>query len=184
MFLLLACCVHAQFLKPSDVPIPAKNALASIYPDAALPAWKRSNFNERRHKNYTATFVNDNGRTWVTLDQSGKLKAIEKNIDKNSIPDSALAFIHAQHPNTNVVITRKIMVAGKNLLFVSLKGNHLSYSLLFDENGKFIKEKSNLFVYIFSIASLYCLMDDFLPYNIQQELTNPPAIDDFHAEAN
>jgi len=184
MLSLLSCFAHAQFLKPSDVPVPAKNTLASIYPGVIFPAWKLSNFNEHHHKNYTATFVNDEGRTWVTVDQSGKLKAIEKNIDKNSIPADALDYIHAQHPNTNVVITRNLNVADKNFLFVSLKGDRLSYSLLFDDKGKFIKEKSNLFIYIFSIASLYCLMDDFLPYNIQQELTSPPAIDDFHAEAN
>jgi len=58
----------------------------------------------------------------------------------------------AEYESWNLIESRKIIISGRNLIFLTLSNGASQKSLLFDEEGTLLAKKSNLAILISSLA--------------------------------
>ncbi|MBV9988084.1 MAG: PepSY-like domain-containing protein [Chitinophagaceae bacterium] len=118
----------AQEVKP---PAAAKSAFMKAYPAATKVKWEKEN------GAYEVTFVNNGGEMSAIYDAKGVLKESEHEIKLSELPAPVMTYMKAHYKGITVKNAAKITKADGSINYeAAIKGK----DVLFDANGKFIKE--------------------------------------------
>ena len=131
---MITSLTFAQKLKEKDVPTPVKTAFQKNFPQAKVEKW------EQEGVNFEAEFELNKTEQSVVFDEQGNLLETEIEIELNQLPKGVLEYVNANYKGQNVKESAKITDAIGTVIYeVEIKG----MDLLFDSNGKFIKEIKN-----------------------------------------
>ena len=131
---MITSLTFAQKLKEKDVPTPVKTAFQKNFPQAKVEKW------EKEGVNFEAEFELNKTEQSVVFDEQGNLLETEIEIELNQLPKGILEYVIANHKGQNVKEAAKITDAKGNVTYeAEIKG----MDILFDSNGKFIKEIKN-----------------------------------------
>ncbi len=119
--------------KATDVPTAVKDAFAKKYPNIAKVKWDKEN------ENYEASFDLNEYDCSVLFDANGNILETEMEMELNQLPNGVLDYVK-NHYNKKAKEVAKITDSKGTVTFeIELKG----MDLLFDSEGKFIKEVKN-----------------------------------------
>jgi hypothetical protein len=131
---MITSLTFAQKLKEKDVPTPVKTAFQKNFPQAKVEKW------EKEGVNFEAEFELNKTEQSVVFDEQGNLLETEIEIELNQLPKGVLEYVIANYKGQNVKEAAKITDAKGNVTYeAEIKG----MDILFDSNGKFIKEIKN-----------------------------------------
>ncbi len=126
---LSAC---GQKLKEKDVPTGVISAFKQQFSDAKDVDWEMEN------GNYEAEFKSGKTEQSAVFDAVGKVLETEAEIKVNELPASVLEYISNKYKGEKIKEASKITgVAGA----VSYEAEVHDKDLIFDSNGKFVKEE-------------------------------------------
>jgi len=114
------------------------------------------------------------------LGEAGDLYVVEKAINKDQVPEYVDEYISKHHPWCQINDSRKIFLSEKNLYLIIINSGRIYYSLLFDEDGTCLGDKSNLVAYMTSfVAASFKIPDfgQFKPFKIRDRLATAPRYD-------
>ena len=121
----------AQKMQEKDVPAPVKNAFQKQYPTSSDVKW------DKEGEKFEASFDLNKIDNSVLFDAQGNILETEVEIELNQLPKGVLEYVKANYKGQKVKEAAKITDAqGKVTYEAEIKG----MDLLFDTNGKFIKE--------------------------------------------
>lgn len=121
----------AQKLQDKDVPAEVKTAFQKAYPNAKEVKW------DKEGGNYEASFDVNKIDNSVLFDGKGNLLETEIEIELNQLPSSIADYVKTHYSGQKIKEGAKITDAKGNITYeAEIKG----MDLLFDSNGKFIKE--------------------------------------------
>lgn len=121
----------SQKLQDKDVPAEVKTAFQKAYPNAKEVKW------DKERGNYEASFDVNKIDNSVLFDGKGNLLETEIEIELNQLPSSIADYIKTHYSGQKIKEGAKITDAEGNITYeAEIKG----MDLLFDSNGKFIKE--------------------------------------------
>jgi len=121
----------AQKMQEKDIPAPVKNAFQKQYPTASDVKW------DKEGEKFEASFDLNKIDNSVLFDAQGNVLETEVEIELNQLPKGVLEYVKANYKGQKVKEAAKITDAqGKVTYEAEIKG----MDLLFDANGKFIKE--------------------------------------------
>jgi len=171
--------MFAQYMKASYVPSATRTTLDQAFPKAQYPAWRSISVYPGDVQKYEATFVEDDIRTWVTIDVLGNLFSVERKLEDDSIPEFARTYASANYKFKKINESRRIYLSDRILILVILKGNRLYRSILFSNDGDLIADKSNVSGYVFSIfgASIIPDIGIFKPFKLNDSMVGPSSFD-------
>jgi len=130
---------HAQTLKPSNVPAPVLASMKKYLPMALLVAW------EKEDSDYEANFfVKDSTGSLRTasalFNATGTLLEIEMIISKAELPSGVLEYVNSNYGNPKIKeVSQVSKLTGPKTYEIEIKGKEL----IFDSEGKFIKEEKD-----------------------------------------
>lgn len=132
LMISLAAC--AQKLKEAAVPVTVKEAFKKSFPNAKEVKW------EKEGANFEAEFeVGESDQSFV-YDASGNLLETEIEIKVEELPTAARDYVSKNYNGAKIKEAEKITDSKGTVTFeAEIKGK----DLLFDNNGKFIKEEIN-----------------------------------------
>ena len=131
---MIASLTFAQKLQEKDVPIPVKTALKKQYQNTKALKW------EKEGENFEAEFELNKTEQSVLFDAQGNLLETEVEIKLTQLPKGVLEYVKANYKGQKVKEAAKITDAKGTVTYeAEIKG----MDLLFDSNGKFIKEIKN-----------------------------------------
>lgn len=124
--------VTAQGLKEKDVPAIVKNALRKKYPGAVKVNW------EKEKGNFEANWGGKSGEdNSAMFTPSGAFVELVEAIPVLQLPPSIAVYVKQHYKGSAIKEAGKVTDAsGKHLFEAEIKGK----DLIFDQNGKFIKE--------------------------------------------
>ncbi len=121
----------SQKMKEAEVPAAVKSALQKQFPTAKDVKW------DKEKNQYEASFDLNKADQSVLFDASGKIVETEVEIEMSQLPKGVTEYVKANYKGMNVKEAAKITDAsGKVTYEAEVKG----MDLLFDSNGKFLKE--------------------------------------------
>ncbi|NOW94488.1 PepSY-like domain-containing protein [Mucilaginibacter sp. SG564] len=131
-FGFIATAALAQDLKPKDVPVAVKSALASKYPAASKVNW------EKEKGNYEANWGGKSGEdNSAVFTPTGAFVEIVKAIPITDLPKSIAPYVSIHYKGAKIKEAGKVTDAtGKTFYETEIKGG----DLIFDENGVFVKK--------------------------------------------
>jgi hypothetical protein len=130
---------YAQTLKPKNVPAPVLAGMKKYLPMALLVEW------EKEDSDYEANFfVKDSTGSLRTasalFNATGTLLEIEMIITKAELPSGVLDYINSNYGNPKIKeVSQVSKLAGPKTYEIEIKGK----KLIFDSEGKFIKEEKD-----------------------------------------
>jgi hypothetical protein len=125
-----ATCTHAQKLNEQQVPAVVKAALTKAYPAAKDIKW------DKEEGKYEASFDLNKTDHSVLFEADGKIAQTEVEIELNQLPKGVVEYIQS-HYKEKAKEAAKITDANGTVTFeAEIKGK----DLIFDTNGKFVKE--------------------------------------------
>jgi len=128
---MITSLTFAQKMQEKDVPAPVKNAFQKQYPTASDVKW------DKEGEKFEASFDLNKIDNSVLFDAQGKILETEVEIELNQLPIGVLEYVKANYKGQKVKEAAKITDAKGNVTYeAEIKG----MDLLFDANGKFIKE--------------------------------------------
>ena len=127
----IAC---AQKIKEADVPVIVKSSFEKQYPKIKTGKWEKEN------GNYEVEFDQDNIETSVLLNSEGALVETEKEINVTTLSKPIVDYCSKNYPGKKIDEASKIVDA-KGIITYEAEIN--KKDLLFDANGKFIKESND-----------------------------------------
>jgi len=128
---MITSLTFAQKMQEKDVPAPVKNAFQKQYPTASDVKW------DKEGEKFEASFDLNKIDNSVLFDAQGNILETEVEIELNQLPKGVLEYVKANYKGQKVKEAAKITDAqGKVTYEAEIKG----MDLLFDANGKFIKE--------------------------------------------
>ena len=128
---LTLCLSVAVFAQKSDAPAVAKAAFAKAYPAATKVKW------EKEDGNYEVTFVDKGNELSAVYNAKGVLQESEHEIKVSELPAAVTAYMKDHYKDITVKGAAKITKADGSINYeAAIKGK----DVLFDANGKFIKE--------------------------------------------
>jgi len=128
---MITSLTFAQKMQEKDVPAPVKNAFQKQYPTASDVKW------DKEGEKFEASFDLNKTDNSVLFDAQGNILETEVEIELNQLPKGVLEYVKANYKGQKVKEAAKITDAkGKVTYEAEIKG----MDLLFDANGKFIKE--------------------------------------------
>jgi hypothetical protein len=131
---MITSLTFAQKLQEKDVPAPVKTAFQKNFPQAKAEKW------EKEGGNFEAEFELNTSEQSVLFDAQGNLLETEVEIELNKLPKGVLEYVKANYKGQNVKEAAKIADAKGTVTYeAEIKG----MDILFDSNGKFIKEVKN-----------------------------------------
>jgi len=131
---MITSLTFAQKLQEKDVPAPVKTAFQKNFPQAKAEKW------EKEGGNFEAEFELNKSEQSVLFDAQGNLLETEVEIELNKLPKGVLEYVKANYKGQHVKEAEKIADAKGTVTYeVEIKG----MDILFDSNGKFIKEVKN-----------------------------------------
>lgn len=136
MFIVLAiafssCGAEAQEMKSADVPVAVKSAFEKLYPNVNDVDW------EKEDANYEAGFEVNKNETSVVFDANGNLLETEVEIKTSELPQGVTDYVTKNHAGAKITEAAKITDADGTVTYEAEVGKS---DLIFDANGKFIKE--------------------------------------------
>jgi hypothetical protein len=120
----------AQKIKDADVPQVVKNAFTKSYPGQTA-TW------EKEKGNYEAGFKKEGKSMSATFQPNGTFMESETVIKESDLPSAALNYIKANYKGKKIKESSKITTAGG---VVSFEAEINDRDVIFDNNGKFLKE--------------------------------------------
>ena len=120
--------------KTKDVPAPVKAAFQKQYPNVSKVEW------EKEDGNYEAEFDINKIENSVLYDSSGKLLETEMEIQLKDLPAGVLEYVQTNYKGQKVNEAAKITDANGTVTFEAEIGK---MDVIFDEKGKFLKEKKD-----------------------------------------
>lgn len=131
---MITSLTFAQKLQEKDVPAPVKTAFQKNFPQAKVEKW------EKEGVNFEAEFELNKTKQSVLFDAQGNLLETEVEIKLTQLPKGVLEYVKANYKGQKVKEAAKITDAKGTVTYeAEIKG----MDLLFDSNGKFIKEIKN-----------------------------------------
>jgi hypothetical protein len=128
---MITSLTFAQKMQEKEVPAPVKNAFQKQYPTASDVKW------DKEGEKFEASFDLNKTDNSVLFDAQGNIFETEVEIELNQLPKGVLEYVKANYKGQKVKEAAKITDAqGKVTYEAEIKG----MDLLFDANGKFIKE--------------------------------------------
>ena len=128
--LLFATGMCAQKMQQRNVPVKVKSSFQILYPAARNVKW------DKEGKEYEASFHANKTDNSVLLDLQGNIIETEVEIQLNQLPIGILEYVKTQYGKETKEGTKIIDAEGRVTYEVEFKG----MDLIFDSNGKFIKE--------------------------------------------
>ncbi|MCW3106421.1 MAG: hypothetical protein JWQ09_927 [Segetibacter sp.] len=122
--------VSAQQLKEGQVPAAAKSAFQKQYPNTTAK-W------EKEKGNYEVNFKKDGKTMSAVIDKAGTIIETETDIAINELPQSVQSYLKTHYKGAKVKEAAKIVKANGE---VNYEGEVNGKDVIFDSNGKFIKE--------------------------------------------
>ena len=137
-FVLVAAMItsltYAQKIQEKDVPASVKTAFQKNFPQAKVENW------EKEGVNFEAEFELNKTEQSVLFDAQGNLLETEVEIKLTQLPKGVLEYVKANYKGQKVKEAAKITDAKGTVTYeAEIKG----MDILFDSNGKFIKEIKN-----------------------------------------
>lgn len=133
LMISLAAC--GQKMKEADVPTVVKDAFKKAHGDAKEVKW------EKEGANFEAEFEIGETDQSVVYDASGKLIETEVEIKVEELPVGVKDYISKNYKDAKIKEATKITDAKGTITYeAEIKG----MDLIFDNNGKFIKEEKDL----------------------------------------
>ncbi len=118
----------------AGAPAAAKAAFAKVYPGVANVKW------EKEDGNYEASFEQKGQKLSVIYDAKGVLKESEIEIKASELPAAVTAYMQQHYKGITVKGGAKITKADGTINYeAAVKGK----DIVFDANGKFIKEEKD-----------------------------------------
>lgn len=122
---------YGQKLKEVQVPAATKTAFQKLYP--GVPArW------DKEDENYEANFKQDGKTMSAIIDKNGTIVETETMIPVSDLPASISAYMKEHYKGIKVKEAAKIVKANGD---VHYEAEITHRDILFDANGKFIKEE-------------------------------------------
>lgn len=129
--LIISLAASAQKVKENDVPAPVKDVFKNSYKDAKEVKW------EKEGANYEAEFEISESDQSVIYDPTGKLLETEVEIKTEELPSAVKEYVSKNYKAAKIKEATKITdEKGAVTYEAEVKGK----DLIFDSNGKFIKE--------------------------------------------
>ena len=129
--MLFATISFAQKMQDKNVPAIVKSAFQKKYPTAKEVKW------DKEGSSYEASFDLNKSDNSVLMDAQGIVIETEVEIELNQLPKAALDYINNHYAGKKAKEGAKITDAKGIVTYeVELKG----IDVIFDSNGKFIKE--------------------------------------------
>jgi len=128
---MITSLTFAQKIQEKDVPLAVKRAFEKHYPNIKEVKW------DKEEEKVEASFDLNKIDNSVLFDEKGYILETEVEIELNQLPKGILEYVATNYKEQKVKEVAKITDA-KGIIFyeVEIKG----LDLLFDSNGKFIKE--------------------------------------------
>jgi ABC-type transporter MlaC component len=121
----------AQKMQDKDVPAAVKTSFQKLYPNLKDVKWEK----EKEH--YEASFDLNKVDNSVLFDAKGNVVETEVEIELNKLPNGVMEYVKQHYAGSSVKEAAKITDAKGTVTYeAEMKGK----DLLFDSNGKFIKE--------------------------------------------
>jgi len=124
----LSACV--QKLKESQVPAEVKAAFQKQYPSITA-SW------DKEDANYEANFKQGAKATSAVIDKNGTIVETETDIPVTDLPKAVQDYMKKNYPGTKIEEAAKIVKANGDINYEA-EVHHKD--VIFDTNGKFIKE--------------------------------------------
>jgi hypothetical protein len=132
--LITSLAVGAQKLQESDVPVVVKDAFKSSYKEAKEVEW------EKEGLNFEAEFEIAETEQSALFDSKGVQLETEIEIKVDNLPEAVKDYISKNYPSAKIKEATKITDEKGNL---SYEAEIKDKDLIFDSNGKFVKEESD-----------------------------------------
>jgi hypothetical protein len=131
---MITSLTFAQKLQEKDVPAPVKTAFQKNFPLAKVEKW------EKEGVNFEAEFELNKSEQSVLFDAQGDIIETEIEIEISELPYGIVDYVKTNYKGQSVKEAAKISDTKGTLTYeAEIKG----MDLLFDSNGKFIKEIKN-----------------------------------------
>ncbi len=115
------------------VPAAVKESFAKNFPNTAVKKW------DKEAGDYEANFAKDGKTISATFAATGELKETETDIQISELPSSVADYVKANYKGASIKEAAVIVRGNDKLYEAEVKGK----DLLFDMNGKFIKEEAD-----------------------------------------
>ena len=119
-----------QKISAEKVPASVKTSFAKAYPGASVK-WEKEN------GEYEASFKENGNSMSAMFAPSGTMTESETDIKVNTLPAAALAYVKKNYPGKTIKEGAKITKANGT---VNYEANVSGKDVIFDANGKFLKE--------------------------------------------
>ncbi len=132
--LIVAAILIATSCAAQTIPAEVKTAFVKSFPNTTVKKW------DKEDGNYEANFSKDGATMSATFDAKGNWMETETDIIVSELPASVISYINANYKG--VTIKEAAIISNpesKKLYEAEVKGK----DLLFDENGKFMKEEKD-----------------------------------------
>jgi putative PepSY-like beta-lactamase-inhibitor len=117
-----------------NVPGAVKNAFAKSFPNTTVKKW------DKEDGNYEANFTKDGKSMSATFDTTGKWMETETDIRVNELPAAVINYVKSNYKGATIKEAAVLSnTESKKMYEAEVKGK----DLLFDENGKFVKEEAD-----------------------------------------
>ena len=120
----------AQKIEGSKVPTPVKFSFSKKYPDIT-PKW------EKEKDNYEANFKQNGQAMSIIIDPNGNIIETETDIKLTELPSPVLVYIKEHYKGKAIKEGAKIIKPDGTITY---EAEVLGMDLIFDANGKFIKQ--------------------------------------------
>jgi len=131
---MITSLTFAQKLQEKDVPAPVKTAFQKNFPQAKVEKW------EKEGVNFETEFELNKSEQSVLFDAQGGIIETEIEIEISELPNGIVDYVKTNYKGQSVKEAAKISDTKGTLTYeAEIKG----MDLLFDSNGKFIKEIKN-----------------------------------------
>jgi hypothetical protein len=132
--LIFAAVLSATSCAAQTIPTEVKTAFAKSFPNTTVKKW------DKEDGNYEANFSKDGKTMSATFDAKGNWMETETDIKVSELPPSVISYINANYKGASVKEAAIISNPGSKKLYeAEVKGK----DLLFDEQGKFLKEEKD-----------------------------------------
>lgn len=131
---MITSLTFAQKMQEKEVPAPVTTAFHKNFPQAKVEKW------EKEGDNFEAEFELNESEQSVLFDAQGRIIETEIEIEISQLPNGVLDYIKTNYKGQSVKESAKITDTKGT---VTYEAEIKEMDLLFDSNGKFIKEIKN-----------------------------------------
>ncbi|MEO8172690.1 MAG: PepSY-like domain-containing protein [Sediminibacterium sp.] len=131
IFIVILFASVAVIAQKSAAQDAAKKAFAQTYPNATKVKW------EKEDGNYEVSFIDKGNEISVIYNSKGVLQEAEQEMKAGALPTTILSYMKEHYKGISVKSGAKITKADGSVNYeAAIKGK----DVLFDSNGRFIKE--------------------------------------------